>query len=200
MAVVAGIRGFREALQVRGRGGVGGQRRTAGWRASSGFWSGIGTELALFTAINSLPLTAHRFLFPPASHASRQLILLLVIPRLHRPPIPPRNNSDAYFSDSPRRFQDDVYTAETALSRKWRKIDAVRFVCLCSFAVFVPYALVYSRRNSTGRFARGNLKCKTETREDPGGVGRLPRGIFCGRDVPTRFAAGGDASGIGAAR
>lgn len=29
MTAVAGIRGFREALQVRGRGGVGGQRREA---------------------------------------------------------------------------------------------------------------------------------------------------------------------------
>lgn len=52
--------------------------------------------------------------------------------------------------------------------------------------------------NLTGRFARGNLKCKTETRADADSAGRLPRGIFCGRDVPVRFAVGGGGIGVAA--
>lgn len=49
-----------------------------GRAGGSGFWSWVGTELALFTAINSLPLTASLSLFPPPPPPPAQLSLLVV--------------------------------------------------------------------------------------------------------------------------
>jgi len=81
---------------------------------------------------------------------------------------------------------------ETALSRKWR--ESTQFACLSAIRDARTHVRAHTS-NLTGRFARGNLKCKTETRADADSAGRLPRGIFCGRDV--RFAVGDD---IGVAR
>lgn len=122
MAAVAGIRGFREALQVRWCARVQASGRLR-WRASLGILVWGWAELALFTAINSLPLTAsHRIpLFASlagCSHrATRSISLahsLLAVPRLLRsprvllidPPAPDtalRNNLGDTFSGLLRR-------------------------------------------------------------------------------------------------
>lgn len=78
MAAVAGIRGFREALQVRWR--ARGCRRTGVYdgRPASGFWSGVGPSLHCSRRLIHCRLphpTAYRFLLPLPSSARRTLAI-----------------------------------------------------------------------------------------------------------------------------
>lgn len=162
--------------------GVGGRERDTRMEGQLGILVGGRTELALFTAINSLPLTAYRFL----------LVGFLLVPDpssdppLRRPaPFPPvaripRSSRQSpcfiFFSSS-----DTYYSATLSMAdRSSMRRGSMRFAI--SSSCHSPCSLHTRASNLTGRFARGNLKCKTEMRAN-----RLPRGIFCGREHPRAF-------------
>lgn len=188
MAAVAGIRGFREALQNRGRGEVqAGGRGMPEWRASSGILVGGRTELALFTAINSLPLTAYCFLLPgfllvptlPPILFSVVPCLLLGCPDSGLPRAL-RSSLGVLFFSPPRTCtvrQRCPWLAEASESGEDRCGSLSRLSAYSRCSLYT-HARAFAS-NLTGRFARGNLKCKTEMRAD-----RVPRGIFCGRERP----------------
>lgn len=140
MAAVAGIRGFREALQVRGRRDVGGWRREGRMEGQFGILVGGRTELALFTAINSLPFTAYRFLlsellasrssaFPwilLPSRLTRAALVLLSAVRLRCRGY--SKQSQCFLSQARTSPQErGSWLAEAALSRKWW--ESMRSTC-----------------------------------------------------------------------
>lgn len=185
MAAVTGIRGFREALQIRGRGEVqAGGRGIPEWRSSSGILVGGRTELALFTAINSLPLTAYCFLLPgfllvptpssdPLLHRAFSSVVRIPGCRAHFEAI-----SVFFFFSSLRTLpQCCPRLAEASESGEDRCASLSRLSAYSRCSLYT-HARAFAS-NLTGRFARGNLKCKTEMRAD-----RVPRGIFCGRECP----------------
>lgn len=131
------------------------------------------TELALFTAINSLPLTAYRFLLSeslaPCSSAfpdsPRRLARAAFVSPLRFRCCGYSKQSQCFLSQARTSPQErGSRLAEAALSRKRWGIDAVHSPVRqsrCSYTRACTHRL-----NLTSRFARGNLKCKTETRAD----------------------------------
>ena len=200
MAAVAGIRGFREALLVWGCGGAGGQRREIEWRASSGFWLEVGPSLHCSRRLIHCRLPHTAFCSPNRLLSTRLLFsaaFLLVFPcasssfffLLSRSVGVVRNNLGVFFLKHIPSHKNVVHAlAEAALSWKWSEL--MRSTCLSASRDARMHVRAHTS-NLIGRFTRRNLKCKTETRVDADSAGRLPRGIFCGRDVPVRFAVGG---------
>lgn len=157
------------------------------------------TELALFTAINSLPLTAYRFLLPKSLASCSSFSILLVIPYAHFVLLFVVRFYYCGYSKQSRCFLSQArstpqergpWLAETALSRKWW--ESMRSVCLSASR----NARTHTRAHTLNR-SLCSWEFEMQNGNASGRAGRLPRGIFCGRDVPVRFAVG---SGIGVAR
>lgn len=134
------------------------------------------TELALFTAINSLPLTAYRFLLPKSlasssSSHTRTVFVLLSVVRFYCCGY--SKQSRCFLSQARTTPQErGPWLAEIALSRKWW--ESMRSACLSASRNARTHTRAHTL-NLTGRFARGNLKCKTETRADADSVGAVCR-------------------------
>lgn len=143
MAAVVGIRGFREALQVRGYGGVGGGGGDSRMEGQLGILVRGRTELALFTAINSLPLTAYRFLLPPRPTSPARSRPSLRHPASLSSATLASKQFCCFFLRSFAPFQDDV-DDRNRVSRKCQR--SMRSIMCPPFTVFVSYERVYLRR------------------------------------------------------